>query len=173
MTDERIAYSHTQQASIPKHLALVPPLLLVLILAIAVGVAAAGTSWVIAGTALLGAVLALGPTWALSRIAVRSFSTLHIEIAGGVLTWKFPGMALLSIQLADITDVRVVTPSWMAGVGVRAIRGGTLYNVAVGGAVEVTAHGRCTQLGTDEPEALAAALRSAARVPGREATSGA
>ena len=97
---------------------------------------------------LLGAVLFLAPT-------------LTTVVAGGVLEVFFgPGLIRRHINLNDIREVRIVTNPWYCGWGISWIGRGWLWNASGWRAVELElGDGRRFRVGSDEPEALAQALR--------------
>lgn len=71
------------------------------------------------------------------------------------------GIVCKRIPLSDITEARPVTNSWWYGWGIRLIPGGWMWNIGGQKAVELTLkNGRKFRLGTDEPEALEAAIRA-------------
>jgi len=89
------------------------------------------------------------------------FHSLTIEIAGGELSWAFgPGLIHKRVLLADIVFATPAKngPSW----GIHwSPRSGWLYNVSGYDAILVTLRsGKKFMLGTDEPSALAEAIRS-------------
>lgn len=66
------------------------------------------------------------------------------------------------VPLAEIESCEVVRNHWYWGWGIRLIPGGWLFNVQGLGAVELRlAGGGRLRIGTDEPEALAAAVAAA------------
>ncbi|HTB83449.1 MAG TPA: hypothetical protein VK742_07345 [Candidatus Sulfotelmatobacter sp.] len=89
------------------------------------------------------------------------FHSLTIEITGGELIWFFgPGLIHKRVPLSDIVSAMPAKngPSW----GIHwSPRSGWLYNVSGFDAVLVTLRGeKKFMLGTDEPSALAEAIRS-------------
>ncbi len=93
------------------------------------------------------------------------FGALTVRVSGESVAWRFgifmkgPGG---DIPLSDIVSAQRVRNSWWSGWGMRRIRGGNLYNVAGYEAVELELEsGRKVRLGTDEPEALLAAVSAA------------
>jgi hypothetical protein len=99
-------------------------------------------------------------------IAVASmwiFSTLHVEVDSNALRWYFGrGVPKFSIPLHEIQSAKVVKNSWIYGLGIHFTPSGWLYNVSGLRAVEVTRlDGKRVRIGTDEPEALLAAITSA------------
>jgi hypothetical protein len=89
------------------------------------------------------------------------FHSLTIEIVGGELRWAFgPGLIHKRVPLSEIVSAMPAKngPSWGIHWGPRS---GWLYNVSGFDAVLVTLRNRKKfMLGTDEPSALAEAIRS-------------
>jgi hypothetical protein len=91
------------------------------------------------------------------------FSTLKVTVdearvsacfSGGLLTRRIP--------LGQIAAARVVTVPWRRGWGIRRTPGGWLYNVWGRRAVELELlEGRTFSIGSDQPEALLAAIEEA------------
>jgi hypothetical protein len=72
------------------------------------------------------------------------------------------GLIRKTVPLADIAAFQPVRNPWIAGWGIRLIRGGQLWNVSGLDAVELALRdGRFFRIGTDEPEALARAIQHA------------
>ena len=68
------------------------------------------------------------------------------------------------LPLGDIQDVAVVRNHWWNGFGIRMRPGFRLYNVSGLDAVELRLKsGEIRRIGTDDPQALAEALKSAGR----------
>jgi hypothetical protein len=90
------------------------------------------------------------------------FSSLTVEVSGTEIRWYFgPGLWDYRVALSDIEGVRIVRNTWLNGFGIRMRPGWRLYNVSGLDAVEPrlkTGDIRC--IGTDDPQGLAAALRS-------------
>ena len=64
--------------------------------------------------------------------------------------------------LSEIAGADAVRNSWLAGWGIRVIPGGRLYNVSGLDAVRLRlTDGHVVRVGTDEPEALLAAVKAA------------
>jgi hypothetical protein len=64
------------------------------------------------------------------------------------------------IPLGNIVSVRKVTNPWWYGWGIRLIPGGWMWNITGMQAVELKLkNGRLLRIGTDEPEALEAAIK--------------
>lgn len=91
------------------------------------------------------------------------FSTLTVTVGQGRLSLCFgPGFHCRSYALSRIRSVSIVRSKWWHGFGIRWIPGGVLYSVSGLDAVELTlTSGRTIRIGTDEPQALAGAVRKA------------
>lgn len=91
------------------------------------------------------------------------FGTMTVEVAEGDLRFRFgPGGWGKRVPLSQVADVQPTRTRWFEGIGIRSTRRGMLYNVAAGDAVEVLLRsGRTFRLGSDEPQKLADAIRSA------------
>jgi len=100
------------------------------------------------------------------------FRRLTVEVSGGELrAWFAGGWPRYAWPLARIHTVRTVTNPWWYGIGIRFTPRGMLYNVAGGPGIEFRLKSGATfRLGSDEPEALADAIRSAAGVKAPERT---
>src|ERR1700722_13349545 len=96
------------------------------------------------------------------------FHSLTVEIGDNELRWHFgPGFWTYRLPLDDIQSVAAVQNHWWNGFGIRAAPGFTLYNVSGLDAVELKLKsGEIRRIGTDDPQGLAAALRSAAHTGG-------
>jgi hypothetical protein len=95
-------------------------------------------------------------------ITLFLFASLTVEIIHDNVVCRFgPGLIRKEIKLSDITDVRPVINSWLAGWGIRWIPGRyMLWNVSGLQAVELTlTNGRKFRIGTDEPDSLARAIQ--------------
>jgi hypothetical protein len=97
------------------------------------------------------------------------FSTLTVEVRDGDLRFRFgPGPVGRRWPLADIAKVEVVKNRWYWGWGIRLTPFGWLYNVSGLHAVQITLRsGRRYRIGSDEPEALRAAIAQGAHVAPR------
>ena len=123
---------------------------------------------------LLVVVLAPGSTLALSlssalaailAVTLVLFSTLTVTVDDRAVRLAF-GMEVLrrEVSLDEIAEARRVRNAWYSGWGVRVIPGGRLYNVGGLDAVELQLdNGRVVRVGTDEPDALLAAVQRALR----------
>ena len=82
--------------------------------------------------------------------------------ARSVSTWFGWGWPRRTIALADIVSAERVSNSWWYGWGVRWVPGGWMFNNAGNGAVELRLEsGSVFRIGTDEPDALLAAIEAA------------
>lgn len=91
------------------------------------------------------------------------FGSLSIEIEGEELTWRFGiGVIRRRVMLAAIEKVEVTETRFIEGWGIHLTPRGWLYNVSGYGAVLVTRKdGKTFLLGSDEPDILGEAIRSA------------
>ena len=97
------------------------------------------------------------------------FGSLTVEISGGHVRIRF-GIGLIRNRwpLDGIEGCRPVRNTWLYGWGIRKIPGAWLYNVSGLDAVELKLKsGKTVRIGTDEPQALSAALEKelSARTP--------
>jgi hypothetical protein len=95
------------------------------------------------------------------------FSSLTVEVDGNELRWHFgPGLWTYRLALDDIDTVAIVRNRWWYGFGIRMGPGFRLYNVSGLDAVELRLRSDETRrIGTDDPQGLAAALKSPAGEP--------
>jgi len=98
------------------------------------------------------------------------FGTLTVEVSAGRLHWMFGlGWFRKSVSLFDIASVEPIRTSFWWGWGIHLTPKGWLYNVSGWRAVHIRLkNGREFMLGTDEPEALIAALLPFIRQQERE-----
>ncbi len=91
------------------------------------------------------------------------FSSMTVTVNGGAVEVRLgPGLIRKRWPLSDFVSVSVARNRWWYGWGIRLIPGGWLYNVSGLDAVElVRRSGRVLRIGTDDPAALADALRAA------------
>jgi len=103
---------------------------------------------------------------AVVAVMLALFSTLTVAVDDrAVRLWFGLGSLRREVMLADITAARKVQKHWYAGWGVRIIPGGRLYNVGGLEAVELEMdNGRVVRVGTDQPDALLAAVQAALEV---------
>jgi hypothetical protein len=102
--------------------------------------------------------------WALLYAAVMYvFSTLTVEIDEATVRAAFTnGIGRRSFRLDEIQEASVVDVPWYAGWGMRYTSFGWMYSVWGRGAVQIQlADDRQFTIGTDEPEALKAAIDAA------------
>ena len=96
-----------------------------------------------------------------AAVVYFGFRDLTVEVDHEAVRLTFGvGLVKKSFPLAGINSVEQVRNSWLHGWGIHYIGDGWLYNVAGYDAVELrfTDGGRA-RIGTDEPDALAAAIR--------------
>jgi hypothetical protein len=98
----------------------------------------------------------------LLAVGMVQFATLTVEITPELLRVQFgPWGIRRTIPLQEVESARVIRVPWYVGWGMRW-SGFWLYNVSGRMAVLLQrSHGRAFGVGTDEPEALLAALRRA------------
>jgi hypothetical protein len=133
------------------------------------------TSFLVAGA--VGALLAwFTGEWPASIVlpvmmiaAAFVFSSLTVEVNDNELRWYFgPGFWTYRLPLSQIQDVAVVRNHWWNGFGIRMGSGRRLYNVSGLDAVELkVGPNDVRRIGTDDPQGLAAALRSSKQRPAR------
>ncbi len=100
-------------------------------------------------------------------VCLGLFATLTVDVSDRRIAVRF-GLGVIRAELmaGEVRSVRVVRNKWYMGWGVRLLPRGWLYNVSGLDAVEVAMTGGKTyRIGTDEPEALAAAIREEAGLP--------
>ena len=90
------------------------------------------------------------------------FCTLTVRVGDGEIECRYgPGLVRKHIPLAAVRGVRPVRTEWYQGWGIRLTSDGWLFNVSGLDAVEVElVDGKRIRIGTDEPQALVAAIRS-------------
>ena len=93
-------------------------------------------------------------------IAMSVFGRLTVEVDDTALqasfSWGWPGK---SLELSSASAARIVRNRWWYGFGIRLIPHGSLWNVWGLDSVEFDlATGKVLRIGTDEPEALLAAM---------------
>jgi hypothetical protein len=109
-----------------------------------------------------------GALVAVVAVMLTLFSTLTVVVDDRTVSLGF-GFGLLrrEVMLADVTAARKVRNHWYAGWGVRVIPRGRLYNVGGLDAVELEMdYGRVVRVGTDQPDALLAAVKAALEAKG-------
>ena len=92
-----------------------------------------------------------------------AFSRLTVTVEGTRLSVGFgAGLARRRIDLRTIEKASMVRTPWFAGWGIRLTPSGWLYNAWGSGAVQLRfSSGTRFTIGTDEPEALLAAIDAA------------
>ena len=90
------------------------------------------------------------------------FSSLTVEVNDNEIRWFFgPGFWSYRLALDEIESVAVVRNRWWYGVGIRVAPRFRLYNVSGLDAVELRLKSnQLRRIGTDDPQGLAAALKS-------------
>jgi hypothetical protein len=93
------------------------------------------------------------------------FSSLTVEVSDNELRWYFgPGFWSYRLPLDEIETIATVRNHWWNGFGIRVAADFRLYNVSGLDAVELRLRSNeIRRIGTDDPQGLAAALKSAAR----------
>jgi hypothetical protein len=104
-----------------------------------------------------------GALVAVVAVMLALFSTLTVVVDDRTVSLSFGfGSLRREVMLADIAVVRKVRNHWYDGWGVRVIPRGRLYNVGGLDAVELEMdNGRVVRVGTDQPDALLAAVKAA------------
>jgi len=102
--------------------------------------------------------------WAIAAtlvVAVALFWSMTVQVTGEALAfWFGPGLIRKRVPLAEIATVEEVRTTIWQGWGIHWTTRGWLYNVSGLGAVLVKLKtGKALLVGTDEPRALADALR--------------
>ena len=124
-----------------------------------------GTTLLVLGvTAVVGLHPIIVAVLAAQVAALLLFGSLTVAIDGDTVRLHFGvGLIRKSFPLADIRSARAVRGRWWHGWGIRWIPGtGWLYNVSGFDAVELDLDGdRKVRIGTDEPQALTAAVERA------------
>jgi hypothetical protein len=104
-----------------------------------------------------------GALVAVVAVMLALFSTLTVVVDDRTVSLRFGlGSLRRDVMLADVTAACKVRNHWYAGWGVRIIPRGRLYNVGGLDAVELEMdNGRVVRVGTDQPDALRAAVQAA------------
>lgn len=94
-------------------------------------------------------------------VAVALFWSMTVQVTGEALAfWFGPGLVRKRVPLADIVTVETVRTTIWQGWGIHWTTRGWLYNVSGFDAVRVHLKtGKAILVGTDEPQALAGAIR--------------
>jgi hypothetical protein len=92
-----------------------------------------------------------------------AFSRLTVTVEGTTLSVAFGGgLARRRFDVRSIDKVSITKTSWLTGWGIRLTPSGWVYNASGRGAVQLRlASGRRFTIGTNEPEALFAAIEAA------------
>jgi hypothetical protein len=128
-----------------------------------VTIVAVGAPAVVSGVA---AVVTRQPALAivavLLLVVLSQFSTLTTRVADGVLDVRMGrGPLRRHIDLRDVERVEIAHHLWMWGWGIRWTPRGWLWNVSGTRGVDLHfRNGKRFRIGSDEPEKLAAAIRS-------------
>src|SRR2546430_6798504 len=109
-----------------------------------------------------GAVLVLGGVLVALLMAAFLFGSLTTEVDEQRFTfWFGAGVMRRSFALSQIQSCTPITSPWWYGRGIHWTPDGWLYNVAGGGAVQLTlADGRRLRGGADEPEGVCRLIRT-------------
>ncbi len=96
-------------------------------------------------------------------LVLMLFHRLRVEVTRDHLRLQFGvGLVRKTFDTAEIVDVYPVRNKWYYGFGIRLTPHGWLFNVSGLDAVEIVMRsGRHYRIGTDEPQALAAAVKRA------------
>ncbi len=107
--------------------------------------------------------LVLGVVLAVTAITVLLSGWLTVEVTGDSLSLRFGvGLVRRRFAIGDVAGARTVRNRWYYGWGIRYTPHGWLFNVSGLDAVEIDlATGRRYRIGTDEPQALLAAIERA------------
>lgn len=114
----------------------------------------------------VGIILAV--TFVLLLLPLSLFRSLTVEVGPSAVDIRFGGGFIRkSIPLDRIRSAQVVRYPWYYGMGIRIIPRGTLWNVNGMRAVELElASNRRFAIGSDEPDALLAAIETAMKARG-------
>lgn len=93
---------------------------------------------------------------------VGNMTTLTTWVTGDEIGLRFGlGIHRRRISARSVRSARIARPPALSGIGIRLVRSGWLYNVGPGRVVELDLDGgRTVMIGTDEPEALLAAVEA-------------
>ena len=113
--------------------------------------------------ALAGLAVAVVSVFVVAVALVVLFYRLRVEVTSEYLSFAFGiGLIRRKFALADVAGATPVRNKWYYGWGIRYTPKGWLYNVSGFDAVEIQLHsGKRFRIGTDEPEALSAAVNGA------------
>jgi len=107
--------------------------------------------------------VAAGAVLAVAATLLALFYRLQVEVTAEHLRFRFGvGVIGRSFAIVDIVAAVPVRNKWYYGWGIRLTPKGWLYNVSGFDAVEIHLRsGKRYRIGTDEPEALSAAVNGA------------
>ena len=111
----------------------------------------------------LGMLLIASIVLGVLTVLVALFYTLLVEIDGDEMRLTY-GVGILRkrFDIAALGDARIVRNKWWYGLGMRLTPHGWLYTVSGLDAVEIVRLSGVTfRVGTDEPQALVAAVKAA------------
>ena len=102
----------------------------------------------------------IGFAYVIVGIVAILFCSLTIEVKEGKISWFFgPRFWNKSLELSQISSVKIVKNKWYYGLGIRLISTGWLYNVSGATAVELSLkNGTTVTLGTNDPNNLIKAI---------------
>lgn len=94
------------------------------------------------------------------------FGSLSVDISEeSLLVYFGPGLIRKTFNIDDISKAKITRNSWYHGWGVRRVPGCWMFNVSGLDSVEISLkNGKRFRIGTDEPETLLDAIRSAAKL---------
>jgi len=123
---------------------------------------AAGAGVVVFATGKTGWNSAASVVMTMLIVVALLFCTLTVMIHDGEIECRYgPGLIRKHIPLAAVRGARPVRTAWYQGWGIRLTSDGWLFNVSGLDAVEVElVDGKRIRIGTDEPQALVAAIRA-------------
>jgi len=129
-----------------------------------IGAVSAAILLILTISVVTGFVWIVGMVLAILVFMLAIMSTLTVSVSSDRLQIRFGPVGLVRKEwlLSEIVSASVVTNSWYYGWGIRWTPRGPLYNVSGFQAVEVLlASGKTFRIGTDEPDALKAAIEHA------------
>lgn len=129
-----------------------------------IGAVSAAILLILTISVVTGFVWIVGMVVAILVFVLAIMSALTVSVGSDRLQIRFGPVGLVRKEwlLSEIVSASVVTNSWYYGWGIRWTPQGPLYNVSGFHAVEVLlASGKTFRIGTDEPDALKAAIERA------------
>jgi hypothetical protein len=126
-----------------------------------IGAVSAAIIVILAISSLAGFVWIVAIVLCIMVFVLAISSTLTVSLGDEELRIRFGPVGLIrkSWPLSEIVSVKTVTNPWYYGWGIRWTPHGTLYNVSGSRGVEILlSSGKTFRIGTDEPEALKAAI---------------